>query len=78
MRGDSVTNPFDDENGVFLALRNDEGQYSIWPEFAEVPPGWATVHGPADRQQCLEYIEANWTDMRPRSLIRAMQADRAE
>lgn len=25
------TNPFDDENGTFYALRNDEGQYSLWP-----------------------------------------------
>jgi MbtH protein len=73
-----MTNPFDDENGVFLVLRNDEGQHSLWPEFAEVPPGWVIVHGPAGRQECLDHIEANWTDMRPRSLVQAMQAGRAD
>lgn len=63
-----MTNPFDDPDGVFLVLVNAEGQYSLWPEFAEVPAGWDTVHGPAPRQSCLDHVEANWTDMRPRSL----------
>ena len=68
-----MTNPFDDEDGQFLVLVNDEGQHSLWPVFAEVPAGWRTVHGPAVRQSCLDYVEANWTDMRPASLIRAME-----
>jgi MbtH protein len=69
-----MTNPFDNEDGVFLVLRNDEDQFSLWPEYAEVPAGWTTVHGPDDRQACLEYIERNWTDMRPRSLAQEMDA----
>ena len=53
-------------------LVNDEGQYSLWPTFAEVPAGW-TVERPADtRQACLDHINENWTDMRPKSLIEAM------
>lgn len=67
-----MTNPFDDENGRFYALVNDEGQYSLWPTFAEVPAGWRVVLGEDSRQACLDYIEANWTDMRPLSLVRAM------
>ncbi|MGH3923486.1 MAG: MbtH family protein, partial [Pseudonocardiaceae bacterium] len=47
------TNPFDDESGTFYALINDEGQYSLWPTFADVPTGWAIVHGAASRQSCL-------------------------
>ena len=31
-----MTNPFEDENGTFLVLSNDEGQHSLWPAFAEV------------------------------------------
>jgi hypothetical protein len=27
------TNPFDDENGIFYALINNEGQYSLWPTY---------------------------------------------
>ena len=40
-----MTNPFDDESGTFLVLVNHEGQYSLWPAFAEVPEGWEVVHG---------------------------------
>jgi MbtH protein len=65
-------NPFDDESGSFYALVNDEGQYSLWPEFAEVPAGWRIAHGPAPRTAAVEYVEATWTDMRPLSLVRAM------
>jgi uncharacterized protein YbdZ (MbtH family) len=36
------------------------------------------VHGPATRAECLEHIEKNWTDMRPRSLVRAMEAGETE
>lgn len=68
-----MSNPFEDANGTFLVLVNDENQHSLWPEFAEIPPGWRSVHGPAVRQACLEYIETNWTDMRPASLIKAME-----
>ena len=67
-----MSNPFDDENGVFLVLVNDENQHSLWPSFAEVPAGWTVAHGPADRTACLDYVENSWTDMRPASLIRAM------
>jgi MbtH protein len=67
-----VTNPFEDPDGVYLALVNDEGQYSLWPAFADVPAGWTVTHGPDARQACLDHITANWTDMRPRSLARAM------
>lgn len=66
------TNPFENPDGTYLALMNDEGQYSLWPEFAEVPAGWRIAHGPDTRQNCLDHIDAQWTDMRPKSLIEAM------
>ncbi|MFC4587074.1 MbtH family protein [Sphaerisporangium corydalis] len=67
-----MTNPFDDEDGRFLVLVNDEDQHSLWPAFIEVPDGWAIVHGEEDRKSCLDYIERNWVDMRPRSLREQM------
>jgi len=70
-----MSNPFDDADGVFLVLVNDENQHSLWPEFAAIPEGWRQIHGPDTRQACLDYIETHWTDMRPASLIRAMQED---
>lgn len=66
------TNPFDDENGVFYVLSNDEQQYSLWPAFADIPAGWQVVFGESTRSDCLAYVEQNWTDMRPRSLREAM------
>ncbi|BBX12054.1 MULTISPECIES: MbtH family protein [Mycobacteriaceae] len=61
-------NPFDDDNGRFVVLVNDEEQHSLWPSFANVPAGWTVAHGEADRAECLDYIEHNWPDIRPRSL----------
>jgi MbtH protein len=66
-----VTNPFDAPDAAFLVLRNDEGQYSLWPGFADVPAGWAAVHGPDSRTTCLDRIEREWTDLRPLRPVRA-------
>jgi len=70
-----MANPFDDTDGTFLVLVNDEGQHSLWPSFAEVPAGWTVAKTADTRQACLDYVEQNWTDMRPKSLIAAMSAD---
>jgi MbtH protein len=73
-----MTNPFDDEDGEFCVLINDEGQYSLWPTFKDVPAGWNAV-GPRDtRQACLAYIEENWTDMRPKRLSAQMERGAVE
>jgi MbtH protein len=69
-----MTNPFDNEDGSFFVLVNDEGQHSLWPAFAEVPAGWTSVHGEATRQECLAYVEENWTDLRPKSPIQEVGA----
>ena len=69
------TNPFDDENAAFLVLMNDEEQHSLWPTFSDVPDGWRVVFGEADRAACLEYIEQNWPDIRPKTLRRRLLAE---
>ncbi|OJF15800.1 MbtH family protein [Couchioplanes caeruleus] len=66
------TNPFENVDGIYLVLVNDEGQHSLWPAFAEVPAGWTVVLPETDRQSALDYVEANWTEMRPKSLQEAM------
>lgn len=68
-----MKNPFDDPDGRFLVLVNDEGQHSLWPSFADVPAGWRRVHGEADRRSCLDYVEEHWTDMRPKSLVAQLE-----
>ncbi|MET9182088.1 MbtH family protein [Kitasatospora aureofaciens] len=67
-----MANPFEDADGTYLVLVNQENQHSLWPAFIDVPAGWTTVHGPDNRQACVDHVEANWTDMRPASLIAAM------
>ncbi|MCW7944031.1 hypothetical protein AAW14_18750 [Streptomyces hygroscopicus] len=64
-------NPFDDPDGVFSVLVNDEGQYSLWPAFAEIPAGWQVELSDASRAAALEYVNEHWTDMRPKSLREA-------
>lgn len=71
------TNPFDDDNGAFLVLVNDEEQHSLWPAAANVPAGWRVAFGEADRAACLDYVERHWTDLRPKSLREAMAGDLA-
>ncbi|XTZ13628.1 MbtH family protein [Micromonospora echinospora] len=67
-----TTNPFDDEDGQFYVLVNDEDQYSLWPTFADTPAGWTARYGPATRADSVSYVESHWTDMRPRSLREVM------
>ncbi|MEU8896429.1 MbtH family protein [Nocardia sp. NPDC048505] len=62
------SNPFDDESGRFAVLVNHEGQHSLWPDYVPIPDGWDAVHS-GDRASCLDYVERNWVDMRPKSLI---------
>jgi MbtH protein len=68
-----MTNPFEDENGTFHVLVNEEGQHSLWPTFLDVPEGWTIVHASDTRAACLDYVNKNWTDMRPKSLIKRME-----
>ncbi|MEG8184400.1 MbtH family protein [Nocardia terpenica] len=71
-------NPFDDESGRFYVLINDEEQYSLWPTFADVPEGWQVIFGEDSRENCMEYVEQNWVDMRPKSLREAMADPRGQ
>lgn len=64
-----TTNPFEEPNGSYQVLINDENQYSLWPSLIEIPTGWAIVHSDDSRSACIDFIEQQWTDMRPQSLI---------
>jgi MbtH protein len=63
-----VADPFENEDASYLVLVNDAGQHSLWPEVIDVPPGWRVVFGPGRRPDCLDYIEANWADIKPTDL----------
>jgi MbtH protein len=52
----------------YKVVINHEEQYSIWPVDRESPRGWKDTRTSGSRQECLDYIEEVWTDMRPLSL----------
>jgi MbtH protein len=60
------------EPGVHKVVLNHEEQYSIWPIDRENPPGWRDAGRQGSKQECLDYIDEVWTDMRPLSLRRRM------
>ncbi|KDQ70061.1 MbtH family protein [Streptomyces halstedii] len=70
-----MPNPFEDDSRDYLALRNDEEQYSLWPHDVAVPDGWRVVYGPASREKVVDHVDRTWTDMRPKSLRDATAAN---
>ncbi|WP_082171371.1 amino acid adenylation domain-containing protein [Micromonospora sp. RV43] len=49
----------------YHVVRNDAGQYSVWPASVETPQGWHR-HGEAgSREECLTVVDGIWTDLRP-------------
>ena len=64
-----MANPFEDPEAEYLVLVNDEGQHSLWPVFSPVPDCWQRVFGAAARQDCVDYVEQHWQDLRPKSLV---------
>ncbi|UQA92484.1 MbtH family protein [Streptomyces halobius] len=64
-----MSNPFENNDGTYLVLVNEEGQHSIWPNFIDVPAGWSIAHGEDSREACLAYVEQNWKDIRPNSSL---------
>lgn len=68
---------WDDEDAIFKVVTNHEEQYSIWPDYKQIPAGWRAVGKAGNKRECLAYIEAVWTDMRPLSLRQHMQSQAA-
>ena len=68
-------NGWDDEDDgtQYRVVINHEEQYSIWQVDREIPLGWNDVGKTGTKQECLDYIEEVWTDMRPLSLRRRME-----
>lgn len=61
----------------FKVLVNHEEQYSLWHDDWPSAPGWSETGKRGSREECLEYVNQVWTDMRPLSLRRHMQSTAA-
>ena len=66
-----------EDNTTYKVVVNHEEQYSIWDADRETPLGWQEVGKSGSKEECLAYINEVWTDMRPLSLRKAMEAANA-
>jgi MbtH protein len=67
-----------EDTTIYKVVLNDEEQYSIWAADREIPPGWREEGKSGPKAECLEHIKEVWTDMRPLSLRKRMEAQEAE
>ncbi|HBB30695.1 MAG TPA: MbtH family protein [Cyanobacteria bacterium UBA8803] len=62
-----------EDTTIYKVVVNQEEQYSIWPNYKEIPLGWKDTGKSGHKQECLAYIKEVWTDMRPLSLRKKME-----
>lgn len=62
-----------EDTTIYKVVVNHEEQYSIWPDYKELPLGWKGVGKSGLKPECLAYIKEVWTDMRPLSLRKKME-----
>jgi MbtH protein len=64
----------DIDTRTYKVVVNHEEQYSIWPDGKDNAPGWRDAGKSGLKAECLEWIKGEWTDMRPLSLRKRMEA----
>jgi MbtH protein len=63
-----------EDTTIYKVVLNHEEQYSIWPADRENALGWQDAGKTGTKEECLAYIKEVWTDMRPLSLRKKMEA----
>lgn len=56
----------------YTVLVNDEEQYSLWIKGKAVPAGWRPAGKEGTLEECKQFVDEVWTDMRPLSLRKRM------
>lgn len=69
-----MTRDEQEDTTIYNVVVNHEEQYSIWPVYRDLPLGWNTAGKSGLKSECLAYIKEVWTDMRPLSLRKQMDA----
>ena len=72
-----MTQGAEEDTTINKVVVNHEEQYSIWPADRENALRWTDAGKQGTKAECLAYIEEVWTDMRPLSLRKKMEEDRA-
>jgi uncharacterized protein YbdZ (MbtH family) len=65
--------PDKEDTTIYKVVLNHEEQYSIWPDYKEMPLGWKGAGKVGLKADCLAFIKEVWTDMRPLSLRKKME-----
>jgi MbtH protein len=63
-----------EDKTIYKVVVNHEEQYSIWPADRENALGWRDEGTSGTKAECLAHIKEVWTDMRPLSLRKRMDA----
>jgi MbtH protein len=66
-----------EDKTIYKVVLNEEEQYSIWRSDRPVPAGWKEEGTTGPKATCLERVESLWTDMRPLSLRKKMDAQKS-
>ena len=56
------------DGDFFKVLVNSEGQHSLWPASKENPRGWEQKGETGTKEECLEKVNSEWLDIKPKSL----------
>jgi MbtH protein len=67
-----ATSDLEEDTRTYIVLVNQEEQYSLWLADKTIPPGWTAVGPQGSQQECSEYVDRVWTDLRPLSLRKKM------
>ncbi len=59
------SNPFDNSEGQFYILQNEQQQFSLWPQHCALPQGWTVICTPQSSQACNDWLTDHWTTLAP-------------
>ncbi|MGW2426318.1 MbtH family protein [Streptomyces sp. NPDC001709] len=62
---------------AWTVLINSEEQYGLFPNGQTPPQGWQEAGFSGTEEECVRYVDEHWTDMRPLSLRRELDAEEA-
>jgi len=62
-----------EDTTIYKVVVNHEEQYSIWLADKDNALGWKDAGKTGLKQECLEYIQEVWIEMKPLSLRKRMQ-----
>ncbi|MGR5944371.1 MbtH family protein [Enterobacter sp. C4G1] len=59
------SNPFDNPQGQFAILCNDQVEFSLWPQQCALPAGWRVVCEPQSQEACQQWLAEHWHTLTP-------------